>query len=535
MAQGESEPSGAARAAASSALNHPYTASLSFENLVAIFDPFGPARLYTANYAPLHLLLIALERHIFADAMLGYHLVNVLVHAVVATLLVTCFHRAGVWPRAALLGGIFFLAHPANVEAVAWISQLKTSGSLAFALGALLALPAAPAFATLLFACSLLTKASGLFALPTAAAMVWARHVRARQSGEDGARGEVRWLIAWLAITLIYAIPQYGAFAHLGAVEVAAYGDPWVQLRTIAAVGMRYLVMAATGYGVSAFQEPSPALSWLDPWWLAALASGVLLGWRTLATLRRGSPEASFWVAAAAAFAPVSQIFPFLNPVADRYLYFILPGLIGGALLWGQDLVARASRHGAASRTRRAAVRRVATALAAAILVVFGLKSVERAALWRNETLLLLDAARHYPEGVTAYFMHARRAAQAGDARSAVAALDIAIGRGLDRFAAVRDDPGLAPIRDDPGFRQLIREMAGRWIERAHERGYHTQPELRMLGLAHRERGEYAEAIAAFRAALRVGGPQDDIVRAELLETRRAAAAGGAPDRQPDS
>jgi hypothetical protein len=123
MAQGESEPSGAARAAASSALNaspwpthgplllfagfallgfglygaalsgpfisddigylvtHPYTASLSFENLVAIFDPFGPARLYTANYAPLHLLLIALERHIFADAMLGYHLVNVLVRA----------------------------------------------------------------------------------------------------------------------------------------------------------------------------------------------------------------------------------------------------------------------------------------------------------------------------------------------------------------------------------------------------------------------------------------------------------------------
>ena len=48
-------------------VTHPYTEELSAENLGAIFDPFGPARLYAANYAPIHLLLTALEREIFAD------------------------------------------------------------------------------------------------------------------------------------------------------------------------------------------------------------------------------------------------------------------------------------------------------------------------------------------------------------------------------------------------------------------------------------------------------------------------------------
>ena len=47
-----------------------------------------------------------------------------------------------------LLGGAFFTLHPANVQVVVWISQLKSTAGLAFALGALLALPRRPVLAT---------------------------------------------------------------------------------------------------------------------------------------------------------------------------------------------------------------------------------------------------------------------------------------------------------------------------------------------------------------------------------------------------
>ena len=54
-------------------------------------------------------------------------------------LLVLVFRASAISRIPALLGGAFFLLHPANVEAVAWISQLKSTAGLAFALGALLA------------------------------------------------------------------------------------------------------------------------------------------------------------------------------------------------------------------------------------------------------------------------------------------------------------------------------------------------------------------------------------------------------------
>jgi len=329
---------------------------------------------------------------------------------------------------------------------------------------------------------------------------------------------------------VLFAIPEFSSFSHLGAVEVEAYADPLVHLRSVAAIGARYLVMAATGYGVSAFQEPDPVTSWLDPWWLAALPLGAVLALRAVRTLARRDVEGAFWVAAAASFAPVSQVFPFLNPVADRYLYCILPGLIGGALCWGRDVVSRAPQS-----MRAGPMRSAAAGLAVLWLAGFGVWSFSRAALWQSETRLLLDAASHYPEGGTAHYLRARSAAQRGDTDAALASLRIATTHGIDRFTILENDPGLAPIRNTPGFQALIREMAQRWIELAQRRGYTTQAELRMLGMAHVVRGEMAQAVEAFEGALAAGGPQDDVVRGELAEARARLArgeAGGADGAQ---
>ena len=94
-------------------------------------------------------------------------------------------------------------------------------------------------------------------------------------------------------------------------------------------------------------------------------------------------------------------------------------------------------------------------------------------------------------------------------------------------------DPGLAPIRESPEFRELVRELALRWIELARKRGYHTQPELRMQGMAHLARGELEQAVDAFeprsRPAVRRAAwcAELDQARARLAQER---AGAGRPD-----
>jgi hypothetical protein len=495
---------------------NPFTASLSMENVVAIFDPWGDAKLYTANYAPIHLTLHALERQIFADHVFGYHLVNVLVHALSAVLLVALLRASQISPPWALMGGLLFLVHPANVEAVAWVSQLKTNACVALAFAALLLHRRHPALGAPVFALALLTKATAAFALPMALGLTWAR-----QGAGVGDGRQWRWLVAWALILILFAVPQFASFQHLGAVDVEAYDDRLVHLRSVAAIGARYLAMALTSYGVSAYHEPLPVLSWLDPWWLASIPLVAILAWRLVGSLGAQREEAGWWLGAAAAWFPVSQVFPFLIPLADRYLYAILPCLIGGLFLWMRDA--------AASRS----LERAGLVVAAGLAVVFAVQTDQRARLWRGETFLLLDAATHYPDGATARFMNARSAAQQGDADTAVRELRAAAERGLDTVLAIRADPGLAPIAHTAAFRALIDEMAARWIGRANERGATTQAELRALAHMHLVREELGAAITALERALESGGLQDATVRAELENLRAHAAKSGGGDFTP--
>jgi hypothetical protein len=50
--------------------------------------------------------------------------------------------------------------------------------------------------------------------------------------------------------------------------------------------------------------------------------------------------------------------------------------------------------------------------------------------------------------------------------------------------------------------------------------------ELRAVAHAHVARGEYAEALRAYEAAVSAGGPDGDAIRAEVEVVRRALASG---------
>jgi hypothetical protein len=550
--------------------NNTWLHELSLENALAILDPLGAPAINVVNYSPVQLFVHAAAWEVFGRDTLGHHVVNVALHALASLLLVLLFARHGIPRAAAALGGALFLVHPANVEAVAWISQLKSSSALVLSLCALLAWPGRPLAGTLLFALALLAKATAAFVLPVALVLEWAE------------TGRVRWRLAAAAAAALAAFAAVEFFAHQrsGAAEATLHATPLVLARTIAALGLRYLVMAATSWNVSAFHEPEPARSALDPWWLASLPVYALLAGRLAVLLRRVAPrseptrgfasreasaggppqgkaaerprseptrgfasreaseggppqgraaqraegersrrragvELAFWTWALVSFAPVSQVFPFLYPMADRYLYFILPGLVGAALLSGAE---------AAARWR--VPPRVALAVGAAACLALAVRAHERAAIWRSGATLLADAEKHYPDGRVASLLRAKRAAFAGDADGALAELERAVARGYNRFEQLETDSAWDAIRDDPRFRALVRELAARWIASVRRKASPTQTELRAVAHAHVARDEYAEALRVYEAAVDAGGPDADAIRAEVEAVRTALASG---------
>jgi tetratricopeptide (TPR) repeat protein len=500
---------------------NPWIHALTWENARAILDPFGAPAAHTANWAPVHLLLHALGWSAFGGDPFGHHVVNVLAH-VGATLLVgSMLVRAGL-PFAWAAGcGTLFLVHPANVEAVAWIFQLKTVASLALATAALLAEPRRPLLATALFALALLTKIQVVFALPVAAIAAWIgwpRDARPRAA-------RLAWLAAWAVVLALVLVPEMAAFERLGHFEGGAPEGAAERVRMAVALLGRYLAMAATSFGVAAFHQPDPPASWLDAWWLAGLAGALAMAARALVAWRRQSVEAALWAWVAGAFLPVAQIFGFLYPMGDRYLYPVLPGLLGALAIPLHARLARAGRAGS-------------LALALAVLALgaaFALRSHERAAVWRSEATLSADAVAHYPEGLPAQLERAAAAARAGDVEAAVAALRAAHARGFDRFVDLERDPGFARLHDDPRFAALLHEVARTWIARVEGRSDPTLPELVMLGQAYATLGEWDRALALLEQAARAGGPGSELARAALPEVRarrlraeRAAKEGAA-------
>jgi tetratricopeptide (TPR) repeat protein len=154
----------------------------------------------TQQYYPLLHSAFWVEHRLWGGNVIGYHLINVTMHAASALLVIVIVRQLrlpGSW-----LAGVIFALHPVHVESVAWISEQKNTLSTLFALGAASAYlefdrarrPGAYWLASLLFACAMLSKTSSAMLPPVLLVILWWRRGRLTMAGD------VAPLVPWFAL-----------------------------------------------------------------------------------------------------------------------------------------------------------------------------------------------------------------------------------------------------------------------------------------------------------------------------------------------
>ncbi|HLC17982.1 MAG TPA: hypothetical protein VJM57_03095, partial [Thermodesulfobacteriota bacterium] len=98
-------------------LNNVYIFSFTLSNLKAIFT-----KTVLGNYAPLHILSYSLDRALWGLDPRGFHLTNVILHALNACLVFAVVVRLGSKRWVAFAAALLFAVHPLNVENVAWVA-----------------------------------------------------------------------------------------------------------------------------------------------------------------------------------------------------------------------------------------------------------------------------------------------------------------------------------------------------------------------------------------------------------------------------
>jgi tetratricopeptide (TPR) repeat protein len=483
------------------------TALRSWDGLRRIWFEVGA----TQQYYPLLHSAFWLEARLWGDAVLGYHLVNVLLHFSAASLVVMVGRRLHL--RGAWLAGFLFALHPVHVESAAWITEQKNTLSLVFYLGAALAYLRFDerrrvqdySLALVLFVLALMTK-TVTATLPAALLVVfwW-------QRGRIEWRRDVVPLLPWFALAA-----ASGSFTA------------WVERRIIGAEGAEFdlgiverllLAPRVVWFYLSKLYWPADltftyprwkvdaATNWqyLFPIALAGLTAGL---WMLRARTR--SPLASLLIFCGSLFPVLGSfnIYPFrYSYVADHFQYLASVAIIVPTAALIATLLERAG----APLSRRSG-----QAMAAGLVCVLGVLTWRQSRMYHDAETLYRVTLERNPQSYKEHHNLGRLLAR-GMRRmpEAITHYEAAIRIKPDHFLA-HYSAGVAlyltgrPAEAAPHF--------GRVLELAPKNVYLSGTSHYFLGtILMAEPGRLREALAELQEAVRLR-PDDAEARTRLAE-----------------
>lgn len=377
-----------------------------------------------AHYVPLTMLSLALDYRLWGLDPFGYHLTNVLLHAL-AAMLVCVF----LWPLApsrfaATVGALIFAVHPVQLEAVSVAIQRKTllSGLLFFATLLLYRKWRATPRPWLYCATLLCFVAAGL-AKPVVMSLPF--FLLLYDYVFEGGRVRILDKLPFFVVSAGVAMLAYAAHASAGAVHPPHGGSLLTHVLMVSRVTLEYVTAVLLPIALSPiyYYPHSIAHSPLNYLALIGIPSVCLF----VAWHRSRHPWLFFcgaWFVLA--LLPESNLTPLAQLRADRFLYLS----VAGAGLGIAILIERFA-SGVAAHARGGLV---AYATGAAVVGVLMITTRASAAVWHDDVSAWNRVAERHPWSATAAIMLSRAYASAGDPARAEAIL----------FESVRLHPELA-------------------------------------------------------------------------------------------
>jgi protein O-mannosyl-transferase len=344
-------------------------------------------------YRPLNRASYLLDYQLFGLNPFWFHAVNIVIHLLNALLLYLVARRLFEDRSAALVAALLFAVHPANSEAVNFISARNTLLALFFSLASLLAFLEAPEkgvrwlfLSAVLFFLGLLSKETAFMLLAIITIYTFSP---SPGLSEKTLRDKLISLLPYVfGVSVYFAMRAYSLRGLLGA-DIPS-DDLVSRLAINYHIIPQYVRLLLFPVDLTVFHSVPEGNIFTPPWHLPVWAALLVAIWLILRWRNKAALFGLIW--GAVNYAPISNIIPIpSDPIAERFLYMPAVGffIIAGACV---------ERLHAKEATRKAVI-----VTAALLMLLCAAVTILRSRDWRDDYSLYLSGVKNNPMSAEAH------------------------------------------------------------------------------------------------------------------------------------